>query len=400
MKAGWEIKKVKDIASLITDGDWIESRHQSEDGIRLIQTGNVGNGVFKAKDDKPHYISEDTFNELGCTEIFAGDCLVSRLPEPVGRACIIPEISHRMITAVDCSIIRFKDVYLPKLFVYYTMSLSYQKDINNNTTGTTRKRISRKNLEQISIPFPPLSEQEQIVSELDLISGVIDKKKQQLKELDSLAQSIFYEMFGDPVENEKGWEVKRLGDVSEVTSFKRVLIEDVVECGIPFIRGTELSALSKLSNSKDYQFTLFITPEHYERVKAISGVPSVGDLLIPSINSGGLIWVLDTDEPRYYKDGRVLWVHTNHQYSDSKALKYIVSNKLRLMYNELASGATFVELKLFVLRDMLLPFPPLSLQQEFASKIKSIERQKEPIKQSLKDTETLFNSRMDYYFNS
>ena len=206
-------------------------------------------------------------------------------------------------------------------------------------------------------------------------------------------------MFGDPVENDKGWEMKRLGDISEVTSFKRVLIEDVVDEGVPFIRGTELSALSKLPNSKNYEFTLFITPEHYNKVKAISGVPKIGDLLIPSINADGLIWVVDTNEPRYYKDGRVLWVHTNQEYSNSLALRYIMSNKLRLLYKELASGATFIELKLFVLRDMVLPFPPQTIQQEFASKIEAIEKQKELIAQSIKETETLFNSRMDYYFN-
>ena len=206
-------------------------------------------------------------------------------------------------------------------------------------------------------------------------------------------------MFGDPVENDKAWEMKRLGDVSDVTSFKRVLIEDVVEEGVPFIRGTELAALSKLPNRKNYEFTLFITPEHYNKVKAISGVPVIGDLLIPSINADGLIWVVDTNEPRYYKDGRVLWVHTNQEYSNSTALRYIMSNKLRLLYKELASGATFIELKLFVLRDMVLPFPPLTLQQDFASKIESIEKQKELIAQSIKETETLFNSRMDYYFN-
>ena len=143
MKQGWEINKLKDISVLITDGDWIESRHQSDDGIRLIQTGNIGNGIFKAKDAKPHYISEETFKELGCTEIFSGDCLVSRLPEPVGRACIIPELDYRMITAVDCTIIRFNDFILPKFFVYYSQSSKYLRDINNSTTGTTRKRISR-----------------------------------------------------------------------------------------------------------------------------------------------------------------------------------------------------------------------------------------------------------------
>lgn len=290
-----------------------------------------------------------------------------------------------------------KDVSVKYIFKFFE---KYVEKLRQLSVGGVIKYIKLGDLTNAKIPVPPLSEQEKIVAELDCLSGIIEKKKQQLKELDSLAQSIFYEMFGDPVENDRGWEVKKLGEISDVTSFKRVLIEDVVESGIPFIRGTELSALSKLPNSKDYKFTLFITSEHYERVKAISGVPSVGDLLIPSINSDGLIWELDTDEPRYYKDGRVLWIHTNHNYSNSKALKYILGNKLRLMHNELASGATFVELKLFVLRDMLLPFPPLSLQQQFANKIELIEKQKELIKQSIKETETLFDSRMDYYFNS
>ena len=127
MKQGWEVKKIKDIATLITDGDWIESRHQSEEGIRLIQTGNIGEGYFKAKDDKPHYITHQTFKVLGCTEIFPGDCIVSRLPDPVGRACIIPEIYCRMITAVDCTIIRFEQKVIPQFFIYYSLNIGKYK---------------------------------------------------------------------------------------------------------------------------------------------------------------------------------------------------------------------------------------------------------------------------------
>lgn len=396
MKEGWRNKRIDEITNLITDGDWIESRHQSEDGFRLIQTGNIGCGIFKSKDDKPHYISETTFKELGCTEIFEGDCLISRLPDPVGRSCLIPNIGNRMITAVDCTILRFKKEIIPSFFVYYTQSNRYSKEIEGNVTGATRKRISRKNLEKIQVPVPPLSEQQHIVEELDLLSSIIEKKKTQLHELDNMAQSLFYEMFGDPIINDKGWKVIRLGDKCQVSSFKRVLIEDVVDKGIPFIRGTELMTLS---NGDDVNFTLFITPEHYEVVKEISGVPIIGDLLIPSINAKGNIWIVNTEQPRYYKDGRVLWVHVDSESYTSETLKYIMSLLIKKTYSVVASGATFAELKLFVLRDLRTIIPPISIQQRFSEGIKDIERQKGLVKQSIKEVETLFNSRMDYYFN-
>jgi len=219
-----------------------------------------------------------------------------------------------------------------------------------------------------------------------------------LKEFDKLAQSIFYDMFGDPVANEKGWDIIELGTKCDVTSFKRVLIEEVVDSGVPFIRGTELMALSKATKGEKIDFSLFITPEHYERVKAISGVPKVGDLLIPSINSDGNIWILDTDEPRYYKDGRVLWVHVNHDAFSSEALKYIMHILLKKTYSLMATGATFAELKLFVLRELKVPLPPLTLQQQFAEKISAIEAQKELVKQSIAETQALLDYTMDKYF--
>jgi type I restriction enzyme S subunit len=251
----------------------------------------------------------------------------------------------------------------------------------------------------MSIPVPSLASQQRIASEIDCLNEMIALKQEQLKEFDKLAQSIFYDMFGDPVSNEKGWDIIELGTKCEVTSFKRVLIEEVVDSGIPFIRGTELMALSKATKGEQIDFSLFITPEHYERVKTISGVPKVGDLLIPSINSDGNIWILDTDEPRYYKDGRVLWVHVNHDAFSSEALKYIMHILLKKTYSLMATGATFAELKLFVLRELKVPLPPLELQQQFADKISAIEAQKELVKQSIAETQALLDYTMDYYFN-
>jgi type I restriction enzyme S subunit len=165
---GWEWKKLGDVCEVITDGDWIESKDQSDEGIRLIQTGNIGQGFFKNRSEKARFISEKTFSRLKCTEIFENDCLISRLPDPIGRSCIIPNIGERMITAVDCTIIRFKKrEILPMLFNYFSQSKVYMEDVLKEATGTTRNRISRKNLSLIDISIPPLGEQKRIVAVLD-----------------------------------------------------------------------------------------------------------------------------------------------------------------------------------------------------------------------------------------
>jgi type I restriction enzyme S subunit len=94
----WEVQPLEELCEVFTDGDWIESKDQSPEGIRLVQTGNIGEGVFKDREDKARFISKATFARLNCTEVFEGDCLVSRLPDPVGRACILPDTGKQMIT--------------------------------------------------------------------------------------------------------------------------------------------------------------------------------------------------------------------------------------------------------------------------------------------------------------
>ena len=149
---------------MFTDGDWIESKDQADDGIRLIQTGNVGNGVYLDKRERARYIDEETYVRLNCTEVLPNDILISRLPDPIGRACIIPDGLGKCITAVDCSIIRLQSFVMPEFFVAYTMTPQYASQIGSSVTGSTRKRISRKNLGQVIIPIPDIGLQEQFVT--------------------------------------------------------------------------------------------------------------------------------------------------------------------------------------------------------------------------------------------
>jgi type I restriction enzyme S subunit len=175
---------LEEICEVFSDGDWIESKDQSEEGIRLIQTGNIGNGVFIDKGERARYINDETFERLRCTEVKPKDILVSRLPDPVGRACIIPEGLGKCITAVDCTILRLGDKVLPEFFVVYTLTPLYTSQIYSMVTGSTRKRVSRKNLGKVIIPIPELTSQEKFAA----FVHQSDKSKIQLEQ--ALAELI------------------------------------------------------------------------------------------------------------------------------------------------------------------------------------------------------------------
>jgi type I restriction enzyme, S subunit len=226
MKNGWPTKMLADVCEVFADGDWVESKDQSPNGIRLIQTGNVGQGVFKARSEKARYISEATFKRLRCTEIFEGDCLISRLPDPVGRSCILPDTGERMITAVDCTIVRFNPKQLlPAFFNFYTQSLDYLKAVDSATTGTTRNRISRSNLGLIQIPVPLLPEQQRIVGILDeAFEGITiakDNAEKNLQNARVLFESHLQSVF---TQRGAGWVETTLDKISTNLDSKRVPI--------------------------------------------------------------------------------------------------------------------------------------------------------------------------------
>lgn len=189
-----EYKPLSSLCTVFADGDWIESKDQSNDGIRLIQTGNIGSGKYLNKADKQRFISEDTFNRLKCLEVFENDVLVSRLPDPAGRACILPNSNKRRITAVDCTIIRFVN-YNPILFVAYSQTKEYQNKVDMAMAGSTRQRISRKELGEILIPvFPTKEEQNAIASILSDMDNEIEALEQKLAKTRQIKQGMMQQL--------------------------------------------------------------------------------------------------------------------------------------------------------------------------------------------------------------
>ena len=257
------------------------------------------------------------------------------------------------------------------------------------TGSAGQRRVPKSFLESLPVFLPPLAEQRRIAAILDKADALRTKRREALAQLDRLAQSIFVEMFGDPLTNSKAWKTQRLDSICEVGSSKRVFVEELTEKGIPFFRGTEIGQLGEGIKAKP---TLFISIEHYLRLKTEAGVPRKGDLLLPSICPDGRIFVVDTDEPFYFKDARVLWIKVPQHQMSSLFLKHYLKLVFANDYSKIASGTTFAELKIFALKQLEIAFPPTEMQYRFDSLIRSLEAQTEKSKQSQKELSDLFSS--------
>jgi len=166
----------------------------------------------------------------------------------------------------------------------------------------------------------------------------------------------------------QGWVRCRMRDISEVGSSKRVFKSELVESGVPFYRGTEIGALAE---NKSINRSLYITLKHYQELISDSGHPSVGDILMPSICPDGRIWLVDTKEPFYFKDGRVLWIHFDSNEFNKKYVHLALKAMLVKTFSDVASGSTFAELKIFILKNVEIPLPPLSEQCRIVSAVES-----------------------------
>ena len=252
-----------------------------------------------------------------------------------------------------------------------------------------------KLLKELQVPVPPREEQERIVEELDCLSGVIEKKREQLKQLDALAQSIFYQMFGDPITNEKGWEVKKVKDIFSVKigPFGSLLHNsDYISGGTPLVNPIHMH------NERicpDYDFSV-----SDNKLKELGNyILHTDDIVLARRGDIGRCAIVGMNEDGYLCGTGSLFIRPITNINSNFIIKQIRCNTMIEHLTSLAKGATMLNINCKIVEELIIILPPLTLQQEFADKIEAIEKQKELIKKSISETENLFNARMDYYFN-
>lgn len=371
MKQGWEIKKLGEVCE-INYGTRVV---QKKDGGTMYPVYGGGGATFKI----------DKYNR-------ENSLIVSRFA--MSSQCV-RYVSGKFFLNDSGLTIESKHVRLSQSFLDKHI-IALNDIIYSLGKGVAQKNLDIKELKLLDIKFPnSREEQEQIVSELDLLSGIIEKKREQLKELNALAQSIFYDMFGDPITNEKGWEVKKLGEVCESVSYGTS--NSSSENGVyKYLRMNNITYSGQIDIT-DIKY-IDISEEEYEKY-----VVRKGDILFNRTNSKDLVGktaLFDFEEEMIIA-GYIIRVRVNQDsIIPTFVVKWLNTPFMKSYFKNICKGAVNQSnINSKELKSISIPIPPLPLQQQFASKIEAIERQKELIKQSITETETLFNERMQHYFN-
>jgi type I restriction enzyme S subunit len=234
----WPTAPLQSLCEFVRDGDWIETKDQGGSDFRLLQISNIGVGHF-VETGNFRWITAETFERLNCTEIKKQDVLIARMPEPTGRAWCVQSLPWRAITAVDVAIVRtLRDRLLPSFLAHYLNSPRALAHTESLTTGTTRRRIRRADIEQFKVPVPPLDEQWRIAGVLGALDEKIEHNRRRGERLAALARLEFERWF-------QSLSSAPRVDVAELIASGALVVNDGYRAknsemapeGVPFLRG-------------------------------------------------------------------------------------------------------------------------------------------------------------------
>jgi restriction endonuclease S subunit len=336
-------------------------------------------------------------------KLVSGYCDDSSLLYHIDNPVVIFGDHTRVLKYVDFDFVVGADgvkILIPKEFLNAKFLFFYLQWYNIPSLGYSRHY---KLLKEISIPVPPLPTQQSIVSELDKINELIALKKSQLKDLDTLAQSIFYEMFGDPVINEKGWEVKRLCEISSVISNGNTPKggnEVYVDNGYLFLRSQNV-----WKNRIDLDDVAYIDDATHKKLMKSSLMHN--DLLITKTgrfntenSSLGRTALFEGENGSANINGHVYLVRLKPGMVHKFVLYILISDSYRdLIRKTCVGGIDKRQLNKDHIEDFPIIFPPKELQTDYVKRVESIERMKQQVQTAIKDLETLLASRMQYWFD-
>lgn len=387
-KEGWEIKKLGEVASFLGGGTPSKKNDAYYTGD--IPWATVRDMVSFELSETEYHITPEAVEE-SATNIIPKGTIVISTHVGLGKICVLMQD-----TAInqDLKAVIFNDegAQLKGYFAYWYKSIA--DFIVSNGKGATVKGVTLDFMRNLPIPLPPLPIQRRIVEELDEINAIISAKKQQLTKLDELAQSIFYDMFGDPVANEKGWEVKKLGLIANVKvgPFGSMLHkEDYIANGIPLVNPMHM---------KDFKIVVDpnFTVSKEKADELANYLLEENDVVFARRGDIGRCVIVAKSEEGYLCGTGSLFVRFTEEIASTYIMYLVRSSSFTKELINKAQGQTMLNLNSSIVENLQIPLPPLPLQETFATRISAIEDQKSAITASIEKMQTLLDARMQEYF--
>ena len=396
---GWAeatISELSSIDGLMADGDWIESKDQDPNGdVRLIQLADIGDGHFIDKSNR--YLTAKRADELRCTYLSSGDVLIARMPDPLGRACIFPKLDKKSVTAVDVCIWRSGVLQIanPKWLMHSINSPKVRSDLNNLSSGTTRKRVSGGNLKAYKIPLPPLAEQQRIVAKLEALLTRSTNARNELaaipKLIERYKQAVLAAAFrGDLTADWRGtlelvgWREVKISEVCYSITDGDHQAPPKSTTGIPFIT---IGAIND-GNLRLEKASRFVPQSYLEGLHS-NRRATFGDILFSVTGSIGISVLVNTEEPFVFQR-HIAILKPNQDKIIRHYLLYVLrSSDVKEQGFAVATGTAQLTIPLGGLRSFTIPVPSLSEQKEIVERIQTAFKAIDTIQAELTQAEAL-----------
>lgn len=394
MKHNWEYKKLREIAPAKPFKGKVSSKNGEYWCLNLdkIQSNT---GIILNYD----FVEEAEL--CGSVHKFSKDNVLFSKLRPNLNKVVVPEQNGYCTTEL-VPLLPGKE--LNRYFLgYYLRNPYYVEFLVGKTGGAKMPRVKMDAFWDSIVPMPPMEVQEQIVAELDKINEVIADCRKLLRKLDTLAESLFYDYFGDIYHNPKGWPVCKLGDVSEKISNganTKIELDTYKHEGIMFFRCQNV-----WRNRFDLSDVVYVDEEINTKMKG--SVLKHNDLLVTKIgrlftenSSLGRVALYEGEDDKANLSGNLSFIRLKSNVAPKFVLYIMISDYFReYVRNTTSGGIDKRALNNSQLKDLPIYLPPLALQKKFVERIEAIEKQKVAIEETIKKMQTLLDSRMDYWFN-
>lgn len=365
---GW--KKVK-LVDLCNPKQWktIAKKDMLSEGYAVYGAGGIIGYTNM-------YNHEDETVIIGCRGTCGNVILTKKFAYINGNAMALDNLNEKIIN---------------KKYLAYYLKLKGFKDI---ITGTTQKQITREGLSKYFIEFPKLDDQYKIVEILESAEKILNKRKEAIKLLDELVKSQFIEMFGDPVQNPLGWQLKPFLDSGNC---KNGMNFSATETGVElqYLGVGDFKDLSKIEDVNN------LGKVSLNKMPSTEYLLQDGDIVFVRSNGnkalvGRCLAVYPNGIPTTYSGFCIRYRKTDKSLEIPYLLQVLKTDSMRK--NMAGRGANIQNLNQQILGELMIPIPPIELQNQFADFVKQVDKLKLEMEESLKELENNFNSLMQRAF--